>query len=259
MIVAQKLRKSFGEPSAGGGRIVAVDDVSLSAEDGRITGLLGPNGAGKTTTLRLLYGLMKPDSGRVQIDDVDVVAQPLAAQAKVGVLPDAHGLYPRLTAREHIRYFGELQGLRGEALELRIAELLVRLDMRSIADRRAQGFSQGERMKVSLARALVHGPNNVILDEPTNGLDVMSTRAMRKLIRQLRDEGKCVLFSSHVMQEVSALCDVIVLVADGRVVARGTPDELREQAGHDDLEDVFVELTGLSTLDSSRRQPEATA
>jgi sodium transport system ATP-binding protein len=252
VIVAQKLRKRFGE-------ILAVDDVSLQAEDGQITGLLGPNGAGKTTTLRLLYGLMKPDTGRVQIDDVDVVAQPLAAQAKVGVLPDAHGLYPRLTAREHVRYFGELQGLRGEELELRIGELLVRLDMRGIADRRAQGFSQGERMKVSLARALVHGPNNVILDEPTNGLDVMSTRAMRKLIRTLRDEGKCVLFSSHVMQEVSALCDVIVIVAGGRVVARGTPDELREQAGHDDLEDVFVELTGLSTLESARRRPREAA
>ncbi len=252
MIVAQKLRKRFGE-------ILAVDEVSLQAEDGQITGLLGPNGAGKTTTLRLLYGLMKPDTGRVQIDDVDVVAQPLAAQAKVGVLPDAHGLYPRLTAREHVRYFGELQGLRGEELELRIGELLVRLDMRGIADRRAQGFSQGERMKVSLARALVHGPNNVILDEPTNGLDVMSTRAMRKLIRELRDEGKCVLFSSHVMQEVSALCDVIVIVAGGRVVARGTPDELRELSGHDDLEDVFVKLTGLDSVSTRSQSPETHA
>jgi sodium transport system ATP-binding protein len=238
MIVAEGLRKRFG---AG---VLAVDGVSLRAEDGAITGLLGPNGAGKTTTLRLLYGLMKPDAGSVLIDDVDVVADPLAAQAKVGVLPDAHGLYPRLSAREHIRYFGELQGLRGAALEQRVEALIERLDMRRIADRRTAGFSQGERMKVSLARALVHGPNNVILDEPTNGLDVMSTRAMRRLIRELRDEGKCVLFSSHVMQEVSALCDVIVIVARGRVVARGTPDELREQSGHDDLEDAFVTLTG---------------
>jgi sodium transport system ATP-binding protein len=243
VIVAEGLRKCFGD-------IVAVDEVSLEAADGRITGLLGPNGAGKTTTLRLLYGLMKPDAGRVRIDEVDVIADPLAAQAKVGVLPDAHGLYPRLTAREHVRYFGELQGLRGPALELRIAALIDRLDMRGIADRRAQGFSQGERMKVSLARALVHGPNNVILDEPTNGLDVMSTRAMRKLIRELRDEGKCVLFSSHVMQEVSALCDVIVIVAAGRVVARGTPDELRELSGHRDLEDAFVKLAGVESVDS---------
>jgi len=237
MIVAHGLRKRFAE-------IVAVDEVSLRAEDGCITGLLGPNGAGKTTTLRLLYGLMKPDAGTVHIDDIDVVAAPLAAQANVGVLPDAHGLYPRLTAREHVRYFAELQGLSGPALRARVHELIERLDMVGIADRRAAGFSQGERMKVSLARALVHGPNNVILDEPTNGLDVMSTRALRKLIHELRDEGKCVLFSSHIMQEVSALCDVIVIVARGRVVARGTPDELRAQSGHQDLEDAFVTLTG---------------
>ena len=237
MIVADDLRKAFGP-------IVAVDGVSLRAEDGRVTGLLGPNGAGKTTTLRLLYGLMRPDSGSVRIDDVDVVADPLAAQARVGVLPDAHGLYPRLSAREHLRYFAELHGLRGAELHARVDALLDRLGMRAFADRRTQGFSQGERMKVALARAMVHGPSNVILDEPTNGLDVMSTRAMRDLIRELRDEGTCVLLSSHVMQEVSALCDVIVIVADGRVVARGTPDELREQTGHADLEDAFVELSG---------------
>lgn len=236
MIVADGLHKRFGP-------ITAVDGVDLRAEDGCITGLLGPNGAGKTTTLRLLYGLMKPDRGQVRVDDVDVVAEPLRAQAKVGVLPDAHGLYPRLTAREHVHYFGRLQGLRGDALDRRAAELIERLDMAAIADRRTQGFSQGERMKVSLARALVHGPTNVILDEPTNGLDVMSTRAMRDLIRDLRDEGKCVLFSSHVMQEVSALCDVIAIVAAGRVVARGTADELREQAGCSDLEDAFVVLS----------------
>lgn len=236
MIVARDLHKRFGS-------VVAVDGVSLDAADGQITGLLGPNGAGKTTFLRLLYGLMLPDSGSVRVDELDVVRDPLSVQASIGVLPDALGLYPRLTAREHVRYFGQLQGLRGKTLADRVEALVERLDMRSIADRRTQGFSQGERMKVSLARALVHGPNNVILDEPTNGLDVMSTRAMRKLIRELRDEGKCVLFSSHVMQEVSALCDVIVLVARGRVVARGTPDELRQQSGCADLEDAFVALT----------------
>ncbi|MFO7565749.1 MAG: ATP-binding cassette domain-containing protein [Enhygromyxa sp.] len=252
MIVAEQLRKRFGA-------VTAVDGVSLRAEDGAITGLLGPNGAGKTTTLRLLYGLMKPDAGRVRIDEVDVVADPLAAQAKVGVLPDAHGLYPRLSAREHVRYFGELQGLRGAALDQRVEALIERLDMGSVADRRTAGFSQGERMKVSLARALVHGPNNVILDEPTNGLDVMSTRAMRRLIRELRDEGKCVLFSSHVMQEVSALCDVIVIVARGRVVARGTPDELREQSGHEDLEDAFVSLTGSQAQQAQQTEQEALA
>ena len=237
MIVAEQLRKTFGP-------IVAVDDVSLRAEDGRVTGLLGPNGAGKSTTLRLLYGLMRPDAGSVRIDDVDVLADPLAAQAKVGVLPDAHGLYPRLSAREHLRYFAELHGLRGAELRDRVDALIDRLHMRGFADRRAQGFSQGERMKVALGRAMVHGPGNVILDEPTNGLDVMSTRAMRELIRSLRDEGMCVVFSSHVMQEVSALCDAIVVVARGRVVARGSVDELREQAGEDSLEDAFVKLAG---------------
>lgn len=236
VIKAEGLHKRFGE-------ITAVDSVDLHAEDGRITGLLGPNGAGKTTILRLLYGLMRPDRGQVQIDDVDVVADPLRARAKVGVLPDAHGLYPRLTARQHVQYFGRLQGLRGDTLERRTAELIERLDMAGIANRMTQGFSGGERMKVSLARALVHGPNNVVLDEPTNGLDVMSTRAMRGLIRELRDEGKCVLFSSHVMQEVSALCDVIAIVAAGRVIARGTVDELLEQACCEDLEDAFVELS----------------
>ena len=252
MIEAKDLRKRFGE-------IIAVDGVSLRAEDGRITGLLGPNGAGKTTSLRLLYGLMRPDAGEVRIDDVDVVAEPLAAQARVGVLPDAHGLYPRMSAREHVRYFGQLQGLSGQELERRCDALVARLDMAGIADRRAAGFSQGERMKVSLARALVHGPQNVILDEPTNGLDVMSTRAMRRLIRELRDEGKCVLFSSHVMQEVSALCDVIVIVADGRVVAQGSADELRAQSGCEDLEDAFVKLTGFGSLSGERERPAASA
>jgi len=242
MILAEGLAKHFPP-------IVAVDEVSLRAEDGQITGLLGPNGAGKTTTLRLLYGLMRADRGRVEIDGHDVLADPLGAQAKIGVLPDAHGLYPRLSAREHLRYFGELHGLRGPPLERRIEALIARLDMHSIAERRAQGFSQGERMKVSLARALVHGPNNVILDEPTNGLDVMSTRALRALIRELRDEGTCVLFSSHVMQEVSALCDVIIILARGRVVARGTADELRELSGHEDLEDAFVALAGAARPD----------
>jgi sodium transport system ATP-binding protein len=240
VIVAERLHRTFGQ-------LVAVEDVSLEAADGRITGLLGPNGAGKTTTLRMLYGLLRADRGTVTIDGVEVSRDLRSAQAKIGVLPDARGLYPRLTAREHIRYFGQLHGLDGDELELRIAELITRLDMRAIADRRTEGFSQGERMKVALARALVHGPNNVLLDEPTNGLDVMSTRAMRTLIRELRGEGRCVLFSSHIMQEVSALCDTIIIVARGRVVAHGTTDELLEQAGCKDLEDAFVTLSGVAS------------
>jgi sodium transport system ATP-binding protein len=237
MIEARNLHKRFG-------RVTAVEDVSFTAEDGVITGLLGPNGAGKTTTMRMLYTLVRPDRGTALVDGVDVVRRPEEARRGLGVLPDARGLYPRLTAREHARYFGELHGLSGAALERRVDELVELLDMRDIADRRAEGFSQGERVKVALARALVHGPRNVLLDEPTNGLDVMSTRAVRTLLRRLRDEGRCVVFSSHVMQEVAALCDRIVVVAHGRVVADGTPDALRERTGKDSLEEAFVATIG---------------
>jgi sodium transport system ATP-binding protein len=190
---------------------------------------------------------MRPDEGAIRVDGVDVVIDPLAAQTRMGLLPDSRGLYPRLTPREHIRYFGRLHGLNGSALEERATALLVRLGLESVADRRVGGFSQGERTKVALARALVHQPQNVILDEPTNGLDVMSTRAMRSLIRGLRQDGCCVLFSSHIMQEVSALCDHIVVIAQGTVVADGTPDELRRRTGRSDLEDAFVALAGLET------------
>ena len=237
MIQAENLAKRFGS-------VQAVADVSFGAPDGQITGLLGPNGAGKTTTLRMIYGLVRPDRGRALIDGIDVSQHARQAASSLGVLPDAHGLYPRLTAREHVAYFGRLRGLDPGELTRRIDELIELLDMREIADRRAQGFSQGERMKVNLARALVHQPKNVLLDEPTNGLDVMSIRAMRGLIRRLCDAGQCVLMSSHVMQEVSALCDTIVIVASGRVVAQGSLDELRSRTGQDDLEDVFVALSG---------------
>jgi sodium transport system ATP-binding protein len=238
MLKVTDARKQFGN-------VTAVDEVSFVAKDGAITGLLGPNGAGKTTTLRMLYAVMKPDSGEIRVDDVDAVATPQQAQARLGVLPDGFGLYPRLTAREHLDYFGALQGVEGERLQRRTEELIDLLDMRAIADRRTGGFSHGERTKVALARALVHDPQNVLLDEPTNGLDVMSTRAVRTIVRRLRDSGRCVLFSSHVMQEVSALCDSIVVIASGRVVAQGTADELRQQTGYENLEDAFVALTGL--------------
>jgi sodium transport system ATP-binding protein len=233
------------------GNVTAVNGVSFTAGDGRVTGLLGPNGAGKTTTLRMLYGVMRPHAGTISVDGIDAARQPLAAQARVGVLPDVYGLYPRLTAREHIRYFGELQGLDKATLAERTEELFELLDMKHIADRRSAGYSHGERTKVALARALVHRPQNVLLDEPTNGLDVMSTRAVREIVRKLRAEGRCVLFSSHVMQEVSALCDSIIVVAGGRVVAHGSPDELREQGGHENLEDAFVALAG--TASGARR------
>jgi sodium transport system ATP-binding protein len=235
MIVAAHLQKRFGA-------VNAVSDVSFTARDGAITGLLGPNGAGKTTTLRMLYGVMRPDGGRIAIDDVDAVATPQLAQGRLGVLPDGFGLYPRLTAREHIHYYGELHGISGVTLQRRTQELLDLLDMKGIADRRTEGFSHGERTKVAFARALVHQPQNVLLDEPTNGLDVMSTRTLRAIVRRLRSDGRCVLFSSHVMQEVSALCDAVIVVAGGKVVASGTPDELRASTGFENLEDAFVAL-----------------
>src|SRR5439155_11512425 len=199
---------------------------------------------GKTTALRMIYGLMAPDEGRIEIDGQDLLADPLAAQARLGVLPDVAGLYPRLTAREHIRYFGQLHGGSGAELEARAQSWIDLLDMHAFADRRVAGFSHGERTKVALARALVHRPQNILLDEPTNGLDVMSTRAVRELIRRLRAEGRCVLFSSHVMQEVSALCDRIVIIARGRVAAEGSPAELLTLSGQPTLEDAFVALAG---------------
>jgi sodium transport system ATP-binding protein len=237
MIHTENLRKRFGA-------VQAVDGVSFTAPDGVVTGLLGPNGAGKTTSLRMVYGLMKPDSGGVMVDGLNVTADPLAAQERLGVLPDQPGLYPRLTAREHIRYFGNLRGLSGADLEKRVNGWIEVLDLRQVADRRVGGFSHGERTKVALARALVHDPQNILLDEPTNGLDIMSTRSVREVIRKLRAEGKCVLFSSHVMQEVSALCDRIVVMGRGKVVADGTADELTTLTGTANLEDAFVSLVG---------------
>ena len=212
MIRVEAVRKRFGD-------VVAVDEVSFEARDGLVTGLLGPNGAGKTTTLRMIYGLLRPDGGRIQVDDTDVTANPLEAQARIGALPDISGLYARLTSREHIEYFGQLRGLPKEQLETNIQYWTSALGMDGIIQRRTGGFSHGERTKVAMARALVHRPQNVILDEPTNGLDVMATRAVREVIRALSKEGRCVVFSSHVMQEVSALCDRIVVIAHGRVAA----------------------------------------
>ena len=245
MIVAEHLRKTF--PGKGRGKktpVVAVDDVGFTARDGEITGLLGPNGAGKTTTLRMLYTLMKPESGRVLIDGMDVAAEAEAVRRVLGVLPDARGVYKRLTARENIRYFGELHGLSPELIAQRTKVLSDALQMDDFLDRQTEGFSQGQRTKTAIARALVHDPRNVILDEPTNGLDVMTTRGLRTFLKQLRDEGRCVIFSSHIMQEVAALCDRIVVIANGKVAATGTADELRALSGQDSLEDAFVQLTG---------------
>jgi len=238
------LHKQFGS-------VVAVDDVTFHAENGAITGLLGPNGAGKTTTLRVLSTLVRPDRGTVTVDGIDVVSNPLAVRERLGVLPDTRGLYPRLTARENIRYYGELFGMSGKELENRIDELVRVLDFGHVADRRTQGFSQGERMKVAIARSLVHAPKNVLLDEPTNGLDVMSARALRSFVKRLKDDGACVVFSSHMMQEVAMLCDRIVVVASGRVVADGTSEALLAQTGEKSLEEAFVTLVGLADTEGA--------
>jgi len=241
MIEVQSLRKSFQSRS---GQIVAVDGVSFVARDGEITGLLGPNGAGKTTTLRMLYTLMQPDVGRVLVDGLDPAEQAGDVRRRLGVLPDARGLYKRLTARENIVYFGRLHGLDAAVMAARIERLAAALGMQDFMDRRTEGFSQGQRTKTAIARALVHDPRNVLLDEPTNGLDVMTTRGLRQFLRELRAEGRCVLLSSHIMQEVAALCDRIVVMAQGHVVAQGTPDELRARTGESNLEDAFVKLIG---------------
>ena len=237
MIEVNDLHKSFG-------KVVAVDGVTFSARDGEITGLLGPNGAGKTTTLRCLYTLMRPDSGQVLVDGVDAAVDPVAVQRRLGVLPDARGLYKRMTARENVAYFGRLHGLDEATIRTRSDAAIAALDMADFADRRSEGYSQGQRVKTAIARALIHNPKNVILDEPTNGLDVMATRAMREFLKRLKREGRCVLFSSHIMQEVAALCDRIVVIAKGRVVADESPDALREQTGEANLEDAFVKLIG---------------
>lgn len=237
MIEATQLRKTFGS-------VVALREVSFRADDGRITGLLGPNGAGKSTTLRILYTLLRPDGGEARIDGVDVLRAPLEARRRIGVLPHSAGVYPRLTARENILYFGELHGLTREACRTRAAELIELLEMEEFADRPAKTFSQGQRLKTALARALVHRPQNVLLDEPTNGLDVMAVRSLRRLLVNLRQQGHCVLFSSHVMQEVSSLCDEVVVIAAGSVVAAGTLDHIRRRTGQESLEEAFVQLIG---------------
>ena len=238
MIEAQGLIKRFGALTAVGG-------VTLRAADGRITGLLGPNGAGKSTTLRMLYTVLAPDGGEAWIDGISVLGEPLEARRHMGVLPHGAGLYPNLTARENIEYFGALQGLARRVRRARAAELIRRLEMDAFADRLAKGFSQGQRVKTALARSLVHQPRNVLLDEPTNGLDVMAVRTLRRILAELRSEGHCILFSSHVMQEVAALCDEVIVIAGGTVVVQETPEELKVRAGTSSLEEAFVRLVGL--------------
>ena len=233
MIQACGIHKSFGE-------VHAVRGLSFAAHDGKITGLLGPNGAGKSTTLRVLCTLLKPDQGTATIDGADVVTDGLSARRKIGSLPHGSGLYPRLTARENIAYYARLCGLDRDDIADRVEEIIKTLDIDDFADRRAKGFSHGQRTKTALGRALVHDPQNLILDEPTTGLDVMATRSLRELIVKLKAEGRCVLFSSHVMQEVAALCDDICIIAHGKIAIHDSVDGIRERTGREDLEDAFV-------------------
>ena len=274
MIHIEQLSKRFAAQRAGTARwrwprapkmwVQAVQDISLRAENGSITGLLGANGAGKTTTLRMLAGLMQPDSGRLLIDGRDVRLQRTAALAQLGMLSDARGLYPRLTARENIVYFARLHGLSDAQAQARADLLADLLDLRPLLDRATEGFSQGERVKTALARALVHDPANIVLDEPTNGLDVQATRALRETLRYVRSPAggsKCIIFSSHIMQEVERLCDQVLVIAQGRIVASGSVPELLQSTGQPDFEDAFVQLAFASAAppatDSGRTQPAA--
>lgn len=238
MISVANIWKSFGG-------VKAVRGVSFEARDGRVTGLLGPNGAGKSTTLRILYTVLRPDAGSASIDGVDVVAESLEARRRIGTLPHGSGLYPHLTARENIAYYANLYGVPDGEVPERVEKVIRQLDIGEFADRRTKGFSHGQRTKVALARSLVHEPQNVLLDEPSSGLDVMATRALRDVIRNLRAQGKCVLFSSHVMQEVAALCDEIVIIAAGQVALHDSPEGIRRRTGCEDLEDAFVKAIGM--------------
>ena len=237
MIEVNNLHKSFNQ-------VKALNGLSFRAEDGQITGILGPNGAGKTTCLRTLYGLLKADDGSAVIDDIDVSRQPIPARARLGIFPDKFGLYERLTAYEQIDYFASIHGLQGKAKKQAIEEVIIDLDMQDLAYRKTAGFSQGQRMKVTLAQALVHKPQNFVLDEPTRGLDVMSTRILRNYLARFKAKGHCILFSSHVMQEVAALCDRVIIVANGKLAAEGTPDELCRLADKASLEEAFVKIIG---------------
>ena len=237
MIEVENLAKHFGA-------VRAVDGVTFCARDGEVLGLLGPNGAGKTTTMRLLATVLQPTSGTARVDGHDLLRAPEAVRASIGVLPENWGLYGRLTPREHLRYFGRLYRQNGAALDRRIEELIGALDMREYADRYCDPFSKGMKQKVALARALIHNPKTMLLDEPTSGLDVMSARGVRDLIGRFRDEGRCVMLCTHVLGEAERLCDRIAVIQRGKIIALGTPDELRRQTGQGTLEEAFVQLVG---------------
>jgi sodium transport system ATP-binding protein len=237
MIQVEEVRKRFGQ-------VHALENVGFTARDGQTTALLGPNGAGKTTLLRILVGLLKRDGGKVEIDGVDPARDPLRVRRDIGFLTDQFGLYERLTTREHLVYFAQLHGMDAPAIRSRVDETVGMLAMEDIIDRRARGFSQGQRIKVALARALLHRPRHFLLDEPSRGLDVMSTRALRRVLTTLREQGSCIIMATHVMQEVTHLCDDVIVIAKGKTVAQGSPQALCELTGIANLEDAFVNLVG---------------
>ena len=240
MIEARALSKRFHDKKRG--EIRAVEQVSFRCEPGRIYGLLGANGAGKTTTLRMLATILEPTDGTAVIQGYDVVEQPEKARASVGFLSTATALYPRLTAQEMVEYFGRLNGLDEATLKRRIDEIFARLEMDGFRDRRCDKLSTGMKQKVSIARTLVHDPPVMIFDEPTLGLDVMTARTIVSFIRECRDRGKTVIFSTHVMSEVEKLCDVIGIIHDGRLLTEGTLAQLRQKHAEQDLEEIFVKI-----------------
>jgi sodium transport system ATP-binding protein len=239
-IEARGLVKSYVDPRRG--RVEALRGLDLDCAPGEIYGLLGENGAGKTTTLRILSTILAPTAGRARIDGVDVAVDPLEARRRIGFLSGTTGLYPRLTPRETLRYFGKLHGLQGAELDARVEELVAAFAMASFADGRCEGLSTGQRQRVSIARAVLHDPPVLILDEPTTGLDVLASSAMIDFIESARAGGTCVLFSTHVLSEAERLCDRIGVLHAGRLLASGTLDELCARTGKVWLEDVFRAL-----------------
>jgi len=236
MIEVKELKKNFG-------KVIALDGASFSAKDGKITALLGPNGAGKSTCLRILSTIIKPSSGDATVSGFDVLKDSFEVREQIGVLPHNSGIYSRLNATENIEYYGQLHGIQADELKEKTENLLEQLQMKDFCLRPAEGYSQGQKIKVALARALIHDPLNILLDEPSSGLDIMATRALRDIINGLKDSGKCVLFSSHIMQEVETLCEDIVIINKGVVKFNGTIDEFRNHSGSQDLEEAFLKIT----------------
>jgi sodium transport system ATP-binding protein len=242
MIQAKDLTKTFKDRKRG--TVRAVDGVSFECKAGEVFGLLGPNGAGKTTTLRMLSTALKPTSGTATIDGVDVSKEPEKVRSRIGFLSGNTGLYGRLTAREMVTYFGTLYGMSKESIKQRADRLFEMLDMQSFADGRNDKLSTGMKQKVSIARSVIHDPPVMVFDEPTTGLDVMSSRTIVQFIKQCKDDGKCVIFSTHIMSEAMRLCDRVTIIHNGRIFANGTPGQLLETTGTTNLEDAFIKIVG---------------